>query len=497
MSARGPLVEQMLEQFPLDSAQGKALMGLAEALLRTPDPRRADQLIAERLATVRAAGLPGNTALMLRTGFVLLGAAGRLLPDVTAQLAGEFTPANLAAPLVAPIVRAALRQSMQMMGHAFIVGDSIETALARGRSEPALALCSFDVLGEGARTAADAQRYYDAYAHAIAVLATQPPGAIYARSGISVKLSALEPRYSLSQSARVNSALAPRMLELARAAARAGIGFTIDAEEADRLDLSLDIVETLARDPATRGWDGLGLAVQAYGRRAPRLLEWVAALARDSGRRLGVRLVKGAYWDSEIKRAQERGLASFPVYTSKDATDASYLQCVRVLFAAREAHLPAVRHPQRLHRRGGAGARAARRRLRVSAPARHGRGLVRSRARRGSALPADPRVCAGGLARGPAAVPRAPPAGEWRQQLLRPPVPEPGDVSGGGGARPAPFARRRARRRRRRASASRTRSMGPSAPTPPARTSATRRRSPALSRRCRCMPRRPTAAARS
>ena len=335
-----PLVEQMLEQFPLDSAQGKALMGLAEALLRTPDPRRADQLIAERLATVRAAGLPGNTALMLRTGFVLLGAAGRLLPDVTAQLAGQFTPANLAAPLVAPIVRAALRQSMQMMGHAFIVGDSIETALARGRSEPALALCSFDVLGEGARTAADAQRYYDAYAHAIAVLATQPPGATYARSGISVKLSALEPRYSLSQSARVNSALAPRMLDLARAAARAGIGFTIDAEEADRLDLSLDIVETLARDPATRGWDGLGLAVQAYGRRAPRLLEWVAALARDSGRRLGVRLVKGAYWDSEIKRAQERGLASFPVYTSKDATDASYLQCVRVLFAAREAIYP-------------------------------------------------------------------------------------------------------------------------------------------------------------
>ena len=335
-----PLVEQMLEQFPLDSAQGKALMGLAEALLRTPDPRRADQLIAERLATVRAAGLPGNTALMLRTGFVLLGAAGRLLPDVTSQLAGVFTPANLAAPLVAPIVRAALRQSMQMMGHAFIVGDSIETALARGRSEPALALCSFDVLGEGARTAADAQRYYDAYAHAIAALAAQPPGATYARSGISVKLSALEPRYSLSQSARVNSALAPRTLELARAAARAGIGFTIDAEEADRLDLSLDIVETLARDPATRGWDGLGLAVQAYGRRAPRLLEWVAALARDSGRRLGVRLVKGAYWDSEIKRAQERGLASFPVYTSKDATDASYLQCVQVLFAAREAIYP-------------------------------------------------------------------------------------------------------------------------------------------------------------
>ena len=335
-----PLVEQMLEQFPLDSAQGKALMGLAEALLRTPDPKRADQLISERLATVRAAGVPGNTALLLRTGFVLLGAAGRLLPDVTAQLSGEFTAANLSAPLVAPIVRAAMRQSMQLLGHAFIVGNTIEAALARGGSEPELALCSFDMLGEGARTEADAERYFHSYAHAIEVLARQAAGATHARSGISVKLSALEPRYSLLQSARVSTELAPRMLQLARRAARVGIGFTIDAEEADRLDLSLDIVETLARDPTTRDWDGLGLAVQAYGRRAPRLLEWVAALARDSGRRMSVRLVKGAYWDSEIKRAQERGLATFPVYTSKDATDASYLQCVQVLFGVRDVIYP-------------------------------------------------------------------------------------------------------------------------------------------------------------
>jgi RHH-type transcriptional regulator, proline utilization regulon repressor / proline dehydrogenase / delta 1-pyrroline-5-carboxylate dehydrogenase len=335
-----PLVEQMLEQFPLDSAQGKALMGLAEALLRTPDPKRADQLIAERLATVRASGVPGNTALLLRTGFVLLGAAGRLLPDVGAQLAGEFSPAQLAAPLVAPIVRAAMRQSMQLLGHAFIVGDSIEAALARTRSEPELALCSFDMLGEGARTAADAERYFNSYSHAIEVLAGQPPGATHARSGISVKLSALEPRYSLLQSARVHSELTPRMLELARRAALANIGFTIDAEEADRLDVSLDIVEALARDPATREWDGLGLAVQAYGRRAPRLIEWVATLARETGRRMSVRLVKGAYWDSEIKRAQERGLASFPVYTSKDATDASYLQCVTVLFGSHELIYP-------------------------------------------------------------------------------------------------------------------------------------------------------------
>jgi len=335
-----PLVDKMLEQFPLDSAQGKALMSLAEALLRTPDPKRADQLIAERLATIRDAGVPGDTDLLLRTGFTLLGAAGRLLPEVSAELSGEFSAASLTKPMIAPIVRAALRQSMQLLGHAFIVGETIDAALARGRSEPGLALCSFDVLGEGARTDADAQRYFDSYAHAIEALGEETSGSVHARSGISVKLSALEPRYTQLQSARVNEQLAPRMLELARRAARAGIGFTIDAEEADRLDLSLDIVETLARDAATRAWDGLGLAVQAYGRRAPLVLDWVAAVARDRGRRMTVRLVKGAYWDSEIKRAQERGLASFPVYTSKAATDASYLECAGHLFAAGAAIYP-------------------------------------------------------------------------------------------------------------------------------------------------------------
>ena len=335
-----PLLDRMLEQFPLDSAQGKALMSLAEALLCTPDPRRADQLIAERLAALRGAGVPGDTDLLLRTGFTLLGAAGKLLPEVSAELSGEFSASSLTKPMVAPIVRAALRQSMQLLGEAFIVGETIETALARGRTEPDLALCSFDMLGEGARTEADAQRYFDAYRHAIETLGGQAAGAVHERSGISVKLSALEPRYTQLQSARVNERLAPQVLELARSAALAGIGFTIDAEEADRLDLSLDIVETLARDPATRAWEGLGLAVQAYGRRSPLVLDWVATLARDSGRRMTVRLVKGAYWDSEIKRAQERGLATFPVYTSKAATDASYLECARQLLAARDVLYP-------------------------------------------------------------------------------------------------------------------------------------------------------------
>ena len=335
-----PLVDRMLEQFPLDSAQGRALMSLAEALLRTPDARRADQLIAERLAAIRDAGVRGDTDILLRTGFTLLGAAGRLLPEVSSELAGEYSAASLTKPVVAPIVRAALKQSMQTLAQAFIVGETIDAALARTRTEAELALCSFDVLGEGARTEADAQRYLDAYAHAIDVLGTQPPGTVHARSGVSVKLSALEPRYTLLQSERVSERLGPRMLELARRAACAGVGMTIDAEEADRLDLSLDILEMLSRDATTRSWEGLGLAVQAYGRRAPLVLGWVAQLARESGRRMTVRLVKGAYWDSEIKRAQERGLASFPVYTSKAATDASYLEGAQRLFAAREVLYP-------------------------------------------------------------------------------------------------------------------------------------------------------------
>ena len=336
-----PLVESLLDQFPLDSAQGKALMSLAEALLRTPDPKRADQLISERLAAIRGAGATGSDDLLLRTAFTLLGSASRLLPEVAAELSGRFSFASVTRAFVAPVVRKTLRGAMEMLGEAFIVGETIQAALERGRSNPGLALCSFDVLGEGARTDADAQRYTDSYGAAIEALSAQPDGSVHTRSSISVKLSALEPRYTLLQSARVSERLVPRMLDLARRAARAGIGLTIDAEEADRLDLSLDIVEALARDPDTRAWNGLGLAIQAYGRRAPLVIDWVAEVARETGRRMTVRLVKGAYWDSEIKRAQERGLASFPVYTSKPATDASYLVCAQRLFAAAD-----VIHPQ-------------------------------------------------------------------------------------------------------------------------------------------------------
>ena len=330
----GSLVESLLGQFPLDSAEGKALMSLAEALLRTPDALSADRLIAERLAALR--GGSGEANLQVRLGLALLRTAGRMLPDAHALLTRSPAPRN---PL-APPTRRIMRRAMRLMGHAFIVGESIEAALARGTRRSDLALCSFDMLGEGARTDTDAQRYFQAYRDAIEALGRQPAGAVYARSGISVKLSALEPRYLLTQRPRVLERLVPRAVELARAACRAGIGLTVDAEEADRLDLSLDVIEAMARDRQTRGWEGLGLAVQAYGRRAPLVIEWVAALARASGRRMSMRLVKGAYWDAEIKRAQERGLASFPVYTTKAVTDASYLVCVRRLFAAADVIYP-------------------------------------------------------------------------------------------------------------------------------------------------------------
>jgi RHH-type transcriptional regulator, proline utilization regulon repressor / proline dehydrogenase / delta 1-pyrroline-5-carboxylate dehydrogenase len=343
-----PLVDSMLEQFPLDSAQGRALMSLAEALLRTPDRKRADQLIAERLATMREGALPGDRSKSparlsrgggrrwLRFGVGALGAMGRLLPDVSKELAGAFSAAAVSKPLLAPALRSVLRRTVEKVGDAFIVGETMESALR----DSAAWLCSFDVLGEGARTEADAQRYVDAYQHAIEVLRRQPPGTVHRRSGISVKLSALEPRYTLLQSERVRERLCPRVAALCRSAAAAGIGLTIDAEEADRLDLSLDVIELLARDPATREWPGLGLAVQAYGRRAPLVVDWVAELARQTGRKMSVRLVKGAYWDTEIKRAQERGLAAIPVFTSKSATDANYVLCAQRLFAAAEVLYP-------------------------------------------------------------------------------------------------------------------------------------------------------------
>lgn len=338
--ASGKFVASLTKDAHLATSQGRALMSLAESLLRTPDATRSTQLIAEQLAAVRASPPLAGSDFPNRAAFALLGAVGGLLPSVSDELAARVTSRSVSGAMVAPLTRATLRAAMRAMAAAFIAGGTIEAALERGRKEPALSFCSFDMLGEGARTEQDASQYFRAYLHAIERLGQQTETQLHRRSGISVKLSALEPRYTPLKRALVHEGLLPRLRKLARAAAAANIGLTVDAEEADRLDLSLDLMSALSRDDSTRDWAGLGLAVQAYGRRAPLVVDWIAQLARRCSRAMTVRLVKGAYWDSEIKQAQEKGLASFPVFTHKAATDVSYLACARRLFSAADVIYP-------------------------------------------------------------------------------------------------------------------------------------------------------------
>ncbi len=337
-----PYLDAFLAEFGLSNPEGIALMCLAEALLRIPDDDTADRLIAEKLATGDWQAHQGRSdSLFVNAstwGLMLTGHLVELPADIRGDAGGWL--GRFARRTGEPLVRQALRRAMQIIGGEFVVGRSIEDALARCRREAALGLCSFDMLGEGARSDAQARHYQQAYASAIEAIAaaTRAPRAAgsgpHAVHAISIKLSALEPRYSLAQRDRVQSRLIPRALELARLAAQHGLGLTIDAEEADRLEISLEVVAALARDPTTRSWPGLGLAIQAYGRRAPAVIAWIAGLARDTQRQMSARLVKGAYWDSEIKRAQERGLAGYPVYTRKASTDLSYLACARELFAS-------------------------------------------------------------------------------------------------------------------------------------------------------------------
>jgi len=330
-----PFLDAFLQEFGLSNQEGIALMCIAEALLRIPDDATADRLIAEKLATGDWSSHAGRSESLFVNastwGLMLTGGILELDPSIQADAGGWLR--SLTRKAGEPLVRLAVRRAMKIIGGEFVVGRSIEEALARSAREPEVGLCSFDMLGEGARTGQDAQRYLKSYQHAINVIGAQAAGRpAHEVSSISIKLSALEPRYNLLQRDRVMQRLVPPVKALAAQAAGLGIQLTIDAEEADRLDLSLGLIEALARDPATRDWPGLGLAVQAYGKRALGVIDWVAALARECGRRMTVRLVKGAYWDSEIKRSQERGLAGYPVFTRKLTTDVSYLACAGRLF---------------------------------------------------------------------------------------------------------------------------------------------------------------------
>src|SRR5262245_39584128 len=331
-------VEDFLREYSLSTKEGLALMVLAEALLRVPDSATADRLIEDKLS----AGDFG--AHKVRSHALLVSASAWALGISARVIGGHETPESILHELVSrlgrPAVRTATRQAMRLLGSHFVLGQTIEEALSRGAAHPQFRY-SFDMLGEAARTAADAERYYQAYATAVAVIGKAAgTAALPDRPGISVKLSALHPRYEAISRERVMSELAPRVIELARAAKAHDLNLTIDADEADRLELSLVIVGCLLADRSLAGWTGFGLAVQAYQKRAPAVIDWAVEAARAHGRHLMVRLVKGAYWDTEVKRAQERGLADYPVFSRKAMTDLCYMICVRKLLAARPLVYP-------------------------------------------------------------------------------------------------------------------------------------------------------------
>jgi RHH-type proline utilization regulon transcriptional repressor/proline dehydrogenase/delta 1-pyrroline-5-carboxylate dehydrogenase len=342
-------MQSFLREYDLSSQEGVLLMCVAEALLRIPDAATADRLIRDKLSQgdwERHVGR--NRSLLVNAGTWGMMLTGKLV-SLDAESAGNAGTwlARLAARAGEPVVRLALRQGMKLMAEQFVMGRTIEDALARSRgAEHAAYRHSYDMLGEAAFTAADAERYFAAYEAAIDAIAahrTQGAGttpAVFGRPGISIKLSALHPRYEYAQRGRVMAELVPRVQALAERARRGDVGVTLDAEEADRLELSLDIFERVFASPALQGWEGLGLAVQAYQKRAPFVIEWLAELARRHGRRIMVRLVKGAYWDSEVKRAQMQGLAGYPVYTRKCNTDVSYLACARRMMEAPDAFYP-------------------------------------------------------------------------------------------------------------------------------------------------------------
>ena len=335
-------VDALMKEFSLSSQEGVALMCLAEALLRVPDKATADRLIRDKLADGDWRAHIGNSpSLFVNAATWGLLITGRLVSTSSEQgLSSALT--RLVARGGEPLIRKGMDLAMRMLGEQFVTGRDIDEALERGREHEKKGYrYSFDMLGEAAMTAADAERYFKDYERAIEAIGTASKGrGVVDGNGISVKLSALHPRYTWSQRERVLAELLPKLKTLCLQARRHDIGLNIDAEEADRLDLSLDLLEALALDDALAGWTGLGFVVQAYQKRAPYVLDFVIDLARRSGQRMMVRLVKGAYWDAEIKRAQIDGLAGYPVYTRKVYTDVSYLACAKKLLAARDAIYP-------------------------------------------------------------------------------------------------------------------------------------------------------------
>ena len=337
-------VEDFLREYGLSTREGLALMVLAEALLRVPDALTQDKLIEDKL---KEGGWSEHEAhgdsWFVSASAWALGLSARVIrPGETP----EGVVRGLVKRLGLPTVRSATKQAMRFLGHHFVLGETIKDALARAaKSEAKGYRHSFDMLGEGARTAEDARRYFESYAMAIEAIGkwterNAKSKGLPDRMGISVKLSALHPRYLATHRERVLRELVPDLLKLAQKAKAYDLNFTVDAEEADRLELSLDVIAATFADPSLAGWDGFGLAIQAYQKRATHVIDYIDQLCQTLDRRMMVRLVKGAYWDTEVKRAQERGLEDYPVWTRKQATDLSYLACANLMLSKRERIFP-------------------------------------------------------------------------------------------------------------------------------------------------------------
>ncbi|WP_417424560.1 bifunctional proline dehydrogenase/L-glutamate gamma-semialdehyde dehydrogenase PutA [Hoeflea sp.] len=337
-------VEDFLREYGLSTREGLALMVLAEALLRVPDALTQDRLIEDKL---KEGGWSdheghGDTWFVSASAWALGMSARVIKPGETP----EGVMRGLVKRMGMPTVRTATRQAMRFLGHHFVLGETIQDALGRAAKNEARGYRhSYDMLGEGARTRADAKRYFKSYADAIAAIGKSADKVAAGRKlperpGISVKLSALHPRYLPTHREQVLVELVPDLIELAKMAKAHDLNFTVDAEEVDRLELSLDVIDRAFADPSLAGWDGFGLAIQAYQKRAPQVIEHIAGLCRKHDRRMMVRLVKGAYWDTEIKRAQERGLEGYGVFTRKAATDLSYLACARQMLDLRSVIYP-------------------------------------------------------------------------------------------------------------------------------------------------------------
>ena len=328
------MVDSLLLEYSLDTKEGILLMSLAEALIRVPDTHTADALIRDKMSVADwKKHLKDDNGFIVNASTWGLMMTGKVVSIDKGTTAAGFLD-KMTKKMGEPVIRRAMQRAMKIMGHQFVLGESIEDARKNSQSYRKKGYTySFDMLGEAAITHADAEKYFNDYLHAVKSVASIEVAEGMPTPSVSIKLSALHPRYEATQEAQVLGLLRERCLLLIEAAREVNVDISIDAEEADRLEISLKLFESLYRDPLTSGWQGLGLVVQGYSKRALAVLTWLASLATEVGDKIPVRLVKGAYWDYEVKLAQQKGLSGYPVWTRKEGTDVAYLACARFLLS--------------------------------------------------------------------------------------------------------------------------------------------------------------------